>query len=189
MKLTAVLELRRIMNYSYHPFKPIPKPSKWLRRERLHRLTAWQFAVSRNTVKMGFRQLNKVFSYMDMQRVDEPRAQIHFATERLKSGLAEHHARYPTFKNMLDKAHILLDKKVLSQMVIYEPRSFEAIVELTQKMALEEDRIIYQTKEELEHVEINTSLFRQPYAHSRLFIKGPSEDHRIRPRKLKEVEF
>ena len=40
MKFSDVLGLRRIINSSYHPFHVIPKPSKWIRRERLMRLTA-----------------------------------------------------------------------------------------------------------------------------------------------------
>jgi hypothetical protein len=43
MHFTAALELRRILNSSYHPFRVIPKPSIWPKRERLKRFTAVKF--------------------------------------------------------------------------------------------------------------------------------------------------
>ena len=47
------------------------------------------------------------------------------AEERLRIALEEHNVSYPVFKGMLDKCHILLDKKVLWQLAMYEPRTFK----------------------------------------------------------------
>lgn len=43
MHLTNASFLRRIINHAYHPFKVIPKPSIWLRRERLKRFVGVNF--------------------------------------------------------------------------------------------------------------------------------------------------
>ncbi|KAI1720391.1 ribosomal protein l20 domain-containing protein [Ditylenchus destructor] len=189
MRLTEVLGLRRILNSSYHPFHVIPKPSKWMRRERLKRLMAWQTGTARDCVKASYRQLNKVFHYMDMERQDEPKLELYHSAERLKSALAEHNAEYKTFKNMLDMANILLDKRVLAHLAIYEPLTFKSLVDLTQRMAMEQGRLVYPTEEELDHVHTESSLFGEVIPHAKIFPRGPAENHQNRPQKLKLKEF
>lgn len=153
------------------------------------RLTAWQYGASYLTVRHGCRKLNKVFCYMDIQRQDEKRLERFYGEERLRSALAEHHEDFKNFRNMMDKAHILLDKRILSQLAIYEPRTFKGIVELSQKMALEEGRLVAKNSEELGYVQIDSTLFGEPFPSPRKFPKGPSENHRIVPRRLRMEEF
>ena len=161
MYFTNQLNLRRILNSSYHPFKVIPKPSIWPKRERLKRFTAWQYGQEMLTVKSGYRKLNKLFIYMDMQRRDAPNLERYYAGERLKAALETHHSEFHTFKSMLNKCHISLDKRVLAQLAFYEPRTFKCLVDLTQKMALVDGKEIVQKAEELAHVQIDSSLFGQ----------------------------
>lgn len=42
----------------------------------------------------------------------------------MTNALAEHDFEYKHFKNMLDKAHILIDNNTLAKLAIYEPQSF-----------------------------------------------------------------
>ena len=92
-------------------------------------------------------------------------------------------------------------------MAIYEPRTFKVsvslnsddnriitlkfkgIVELSQKMALEEGRLVAKNSEELGYVQIDSTLFGEPFPSPRKFPKGPSENHRIVPRRLRMEEF
>ena len=46
MRLTEVLNLRRIIFSSYHPYHVIPKPAMWPKRERLRRFIAVSFFVN-----------------------------------------------------------------------------------------------------------------------------------------------
>jgi hypothetical protein len=92
MFFTQNLNLRRILNTSYHPFRVIPKPAIWPKRERLKRFTAvsnnriltekiiifqWSYGQDMLTVKQGYKKLNKIFIYMDMQRQDAKRLERH----------------------------------------------------------------------------------------------------------------
>jgi len=43
----------------------------------------------------------------------------------VKIGLAQHHLDFYRFHDKLAKAHILLDNIVLSQLAMYEPRTFK----------------------------------------------------------------
>ncbi|KAF7630962.1 hypothetical protein Mgra_00008793 [Meloidogyne graminicola] len=189
MYFTQQLGLRRIFHGSYHQFRVIPKPSIWPKRERLKRFTAWQFGQCLNTVKKGSRTLNKIFIYMDMQRQDAPKLERHYNEERLKAALEEHNADYPVFKTMLSKAHILLDNRILVQLAIYEPKSFKSLVDLTQKMALDDGIQITTKSEDLEHVQTESCLFGQPFPDAKMYPRGPQERHINIPRKLKVEEY
>ncbi|KAK0396204.1 hypothetical protein QR680_001620 [Steinernema hermaphroditum] len=62
-----------------------------------------------------------------MQRRDEQRLEKHYSRERVDAALEEHELEYKHFRNMLGEAHILLDNVVLSQLAIYEPKSFKGV--------------------------------------------------------------
>ncbi|KHN83336.1 39S ribosomal protein L20, mitochondrial [Toxocara canis] len=273
MRLSELVCLRRIIDSPYHPFQVIPKPDRWPSRERLRRFIAWQYGSERTTVRGGYRKQNKLFHYMTMQREDAPKlekfyaeervkaalAEHHFeyapfrnmldkahilldnvvlsqlaiyepktfkwqygserttvrggyrkqnklfhymtmqredapklekfyAEERVKAALAEHHFEYAPFRNMLDKAHILLDNVVLSQLAIYEPKTFKSLVMLTKQMAQEEGRAVI-TDPEQRYIETEFSLFGTPFPRARIFPRGPAENHKIKPRKLKRSEY
>ncbi|CAD5211482.1 unnamed protein product [Bursaphelenchus okinawaensis] len=188
MQLTAVCNLRRIINPSYHPFSVIPKPAIWMKRERLRRFIAWQYASKRTTVRAGSRQLNKIFIYMDMQQKDEKNFERFYSEERLNAGLALNNIEYMHFRNMLDQAHVLLDNNCLSQLAIYEPRTFESIVNLTRKMALEDDRDVV-NEQKLDNVEVEQEWLGEPLPRSIYFAKGPAKNYRGKVRKLRVDEF
>ncbi|KAK5975442.1 hypothetical protein GCK32_004929 [Trichostrongylus colubriformis] len=152
MRITPVLNLRRIINSAYHPFETIPKPDRWLTRERLSRFTA-------------------------------------DAEQRLTAALAEHHFEYKHFRNMLDKAHILLDNIVLSQMAIYEPRTFQSLVALAKEMAIKDGRSVVPDQEFKFEVHLDDSLFGEPFPRARVYPRGAAENHKIMPRKLKPEEY
>ncbi|CAJ0605193.1 unnamed protein product [Cylicocyclus nassatus] len=189
MRLTIPLGLRRIINSNYHPFQSIPSPDRWLVRERQNRFTAWQYGVARTTWKAGNMKLNKLFCYLDMQRQDEKKLERFYAEERLNAALAEHHFEYKHFRNMLDKARILLDNIVLSQLAIYEPRTFQSLVALAKEMAIKDGRRIIPDDEFKFEVDLDDSLFGEPYPKRLQLRKGPAENYVQKPRKLDPSEY
>ncbi|VDM57944.1 unnamed protein product [Angiostrongylus costaricensis] len=189
MRLTSALGLRRIINSAYHPFQTIPKADRWHVRERQNRFTAWQYSSDRSTYKYGNVKLNKLFCYLDMQRRDERKLERHYAEQRLEAALAEHHFEYKHFRNMLDKAHILLDNIVLSQLAIYEPRTFQSLVALAKEMAIKDGRPAIPDDEFRFEVHLDDTLFGEPFQRSVQFPRGPSENHTSKPRKLDPSEY
>ncbi|CEF62115.1 Ribosomal protein L20 family-containing protein [Strongyloides ratti] len=189
MKLSSTLNLRRILNSPFNPFHVIPKQDKWKSREKLARFTAWQYGSERNTVKGALRKLNKVFHYMTMQRHDEIKLNHFYAEQRISSALKEHNFDYPNFKNSLNKGHILLDNVVLSQLAMYEPRSFQSIVLLAKKMNVLQDKPTIVFDNELENVEIFNNFIREPLPLPKLYPKGPSENHTSKPRRICQDEY
>ncbi|KAK6738389.1 hypothetical protein RB195_020478 [Necator americanus] len=189
MRLSIPLRLRRIINSNYHPFQVIPKPDRWQVRERQDRFTAWQYGACRDTYKYGNIKLNKIFCYLDMKRRDESKLEKFYAEERLNAALAEHHFEYKHFRNMLDKAHILLDNVVLSQLAIYEPRTFQSLVALAKEMAIKDGRPVIPDDEFKFEVHLDDSLFGEPFPKPAQYPKGPAENHTNKPRKLDPSEY
>uniref|UniRef100_A0A0K0CTL2 Ribosomal protein L20 n=1 Tax=Angiostrongylus cantonensis TaxID=6313 RepID=A0A0K0CTL2_ANGCA len=189
MRLTSALGLRRIINSAYHPFQTIPKADRWHIRERQNRFTAWQYSSDRSTYKYGNMKLNKLFCYLDMQRRDERKLERHYAEQRLEAALAEHHFEYKHFRNMLDKAHILLDNIVLSQLAIYEPMTFQSLVALAKEMAIKDGRAVIPDDEFRFEVHLDDALFGEPFQRPVQFPRGPSENHTSKPRKLDPSEY
>lgn len=188
MRSGTVLCLRRILNSSYHPFRVIPKPDVWPSRERLKRFIAWQYASDRTTVKAGSRKLNKIFHHLSMQRDDAPKLEKFFAEQRLIAALAEHHFEYAPFRNMLDKAHILINNVVLSQLAIYEPRTFKSLVMLAKQMAQEDGRSIIPDADQ-NYVETDPLLFGIPFPRCIEYPRGAAKNHKNKPRKIEPQEY
>jgi hypothetical protein len=92
-------------------------------------------------------------------------------------------------RDMLDNAHILIDNNVLSQLAIYEPRTFQSLVLLTKAMAVEDGRLILADDVDIDNVELNEELFGTPYPRFQEFAKVAVKDHTDRPRKLRFDEF
>ncbi|KAF8364293.1 mrpl-20 [Pristionchus pacificus] len=191
MKLTTPALLRRIINSTYHPFSVVPKPDVWMSRERLHRFTAWQYGSERATLKGSNRKQNKLFHYLDMQRSDAKKNEQFYASERLDAALSEYNMEYKHFRNMLDKANILLDNVVLSQLAIYEPRTFESLVSLTRAMAISDGRTIEDPHPDTpsHEVSLDQSLFGPPRVPPVRYTRGPGKTHTIPPRKLTPEEY
>lgn len=62
-------------------------------------------------------------------------------------------------------------------------------MDLTEKMALVDGEEIYTKAEDLEHVQIDSSLFGQPFPYTRIFPSAAKENHINVPRKLKVDEY
>ncbi|EGT48166.1 hypothetical protein CAEBREN_08435 [Caenorhabditis brenneri] len=191
MHLSTTLSLRRILNSGFHPFQVIPKPDVWMKRERLNRTTAWQYASERSTVKGAYRKEDKIFAYLNMQREDEKKLEKFHAEERVRTALAEHDMEYSKFKTVLSHSHILLDNICLSQLAIYEPRSFRSLVAFAKEMARQEGMNVIPDDPEFAydvHVD-NKSVLRKPLPHAVEYTRGAAENHTNKPRKLREVEY
>ncbi|KAK6102781.1 Ribosomal protein L20 family protein [Brugia pahangi] len=188
MRSSGVSFLRRVINSPYHPFYVKVKPDVWQKREQLRRFVAWQYGFQRTTVRRGLRKLNKLYTYLNMQREDAPKLEKFYAEERIKAALAEYHFEYAPFRNMLAKAHVLLDNVVISQLAVYEPESFKSLVMLTKQMAVEDGRAVV-TDEEQMNVHTDQSLFGTPFEHSKVFPRGAAENHQKPPRPLKITEY
>ncbi|VDM37942.1 unnamed protein product [Toxocara canis] len=173
MRLSELVCLRRIIDSPYHPFQVIPKPDRWPSRERLRRFIAWQYGSERTTVRGGYRKQNKLFHYMTMQREDAPKLEKFVSLVLVQVFIVEKQYRFTTSVDFTFLVIVLL---------------FQSLVMLTKQMAQEEGRAVI-TDPEQRYIETEFSLFGTPFPRARIFPRGPAENHKIKPRKLKRSEY
>uniref|UniRef100_A0A914WTB0 Uncharacterized protein n=1 Tax=Plectus sambesii TaxID=2011161 RepID=A0A914WTB0_9BILA len=189
MQLTAVRCLRRILNSPYDPYYPMIKSHNWMKRERTFRYTAWSYGAERDIYKNAMRRLQKIFLNRTIQAKDDFPLEKHWSQERVIAGLEEHRMEYKHFRNMLDESKIALNNKMLSQLAIYEPRTFKSLVLLTKQMAFDEGRPVVMSPKP-ENVMTEGKLFSdEPIPRKYIYRKGPAQDHTTPPRKLKPEEY
>mmetsp|Transcript_27166 Transcript_27166/g.58389 ORF Transcript_27166/g.58389 Transcript_27166/m.58389 type:complete len:127 (-) Transcript_27166:396-776(-) len=56
---------------------------------------------------------------------------------RVNAGVRQHGVSYSKFIALQNKSGVILDRKILSGLAMYEPFSFKAVVDVVQKMAVE----------------------------------------------------
>lgn len=56
-------------------------------------------------------------------------------------------------------------------------------------MSVEDGRLVMADEKEIEHVEVDDKLFREPLPRRNDFGKAPEKDHTNKPRKLRYDEF
>jgi len=55
----------------------------------------------------------------------------------VNAGVRQHGVSYSKFIALQNKSGVILDRKILSGLAMYEPFSFKAVVDVVQKMAVE----------------------------------------------------
>lgn len=114
---------------------------------------------------------------------------LQYSETRLNAALAEHNIEYKFFRSRLEEAHILLDNVVLSQLAIYEPRTFKSLVDLCKKLNQENGIAVIASQKELDSVSTSPDLHGTPFLKAKYYPSGPSVDHKKPPRKLREEEY
>lgn len=57
-------------------------------------------------------------------------------TTRVQAACQQHNLTFETFKNALQKCNIVLNNKVLSELAVWEPRSFKSLTDIAYQRAV-----------------------------------------------------
>lgn len=79
---------------------------------------------------MAIRRLEKSWQYAYRDRKVKKREFRKLWIQRLNAGVRQHDVSYSNFINMQSKSGVILDRKILSQLAMYEPFSFKAVVDV-----------------------------------------------------------
>ena len=83
----------------------------------------------KNTIRVARQAVEKAGQYAYRDRRTKKRNFRSLWIQRINAAVREHGLTYGRFIDGLNKAGILIDRKVLSDLAISEPASFQAIVE------------------------------------------------------------
>jgi large subunit ribosomal protein L20 len=84
----------------------------------------------RRSIKMGKQGVIKALQYAYRDRRNKKRTTRSLWNVRINNAAREHGTTYSVLINGLKKANIKLDRKILSELAVNEPKAFEEVVKL-----------------------------------------------------------
>jgi large subunit ribosomal protein L20 len=103
------------------------------RHKRLLKQTKGYWGQRKNVFKRAKETLLRAMEYAFIGRKLKKRDFRVLFISRISAACKQHGTSYSLFINSLDKLNIKLNRKMLSQMAIYEPKAFEQLVEMAKK--------------------------------------------------------
>jgi len=100
------------------------------RHKRLLKQTKGYWGQRKNVFRRAKETLLRALAYAFSGRKQKKRSMRALFIARINAAVRPYGLSYSVFINQLKKAQIVLDRKMLSQLAIYEPTVFEQIVEL-----------------------------------------------------------
>lgn len=113
-------------------------PDEFWRKRRIFRLSAHFVGRSRNCYSLAIRAVHRALQYCTKGRKLKKKDMTLLWETRLHAACEEHNFTYPLMKESLSRCDILLNKKVLSDLAIWEPRTFKSLTKLAWSKAKED---------------------------------------------------
>ncbi|XP_068096730.1 large ribosomal subunit protein bL20m [Hyperolius riggenbachi] len=82
---------------------------------------------------LAVRAVRRAFVYSTKARKVKPRLMRMMWITRITGALQEHGVKYSHFIRNLQKCQVVLNRKVISQMAIYEPKTFKSLAALSKR--------------------------------------------------------
>ncbi|XP_065890101.1 large ribosomal subunit protein bL20-like [Dysidea avara] len=105
----------------------------------------------KNCYSLAVRAAHKAMQYAYIGRKLKKRFLRSLWIQRITYAVQEHKLPYNTFIRSLVMAHIQLNRKVLSELAIHEPRTFKALAEIARKRSQEGLAAALETKDPKRH--------------------------------------
>lgn len=138
--LTAVNFVREITKFG----RPGRGLDKFWRVQQYLRF-AWKFrGRKRNCYKIGIRYVHKALMYGTVCRQQKKKDVRKLWNTRIEAAATELGFNGYDMQEGLARCHIQLDRKVLSEMAIYEPRTFKSLMEIARQQMMADGVDTYQ---------------------------------------------
>ncbi len=87
----------------------------------------------RRSIKMGRQGIVKSLQYATRDRKNRKRTFRALWNARINAAVREHGTTYSKFINNLKKANVTLDRKILAELAVNEPKAFTEVVKTVSK--------------------------------------------------------
>lgn len=108
-------------------------PRAHARHRKVIKAAKGYYGRRKNCFRTAVQAVEKAGQYAYRDRRNKKRNFRALWIQRINAGVREHGMTYSRFINGLNKAGIELDRKILSDMAIRDPKAFKAVVEQAQK--------------------------------------------------------
>ncbi|CAB3242951.1 unnamed protein product [Arctia plantaginis] len=102
-------------------------PDEFWRKRRIFRLAAHYIGRRRNCYSIAVRNVHRALVYATKARKLKKQDMIDLWNTRITAACEQHNITQFSLKEGLDRANIMLDRKSLSDLACWEPRTFECL--------------------------------------------------------------
>ncbi|MBI1856851.1 50S ribosomal protein L20 [Candidatus Saccharibacteria bacterium] len=88
---------------------------------------------NRSSIKRGKQAITKSLQYATRDRKNRKRTFRELWNTRINAAARLNGTTYSRLITALKKANVVIDRKILSELAVNEPKAFEAVVKVTQK--------------------------------------------------------
>ncbi|XP_053694986.1 39S ribosomal protein L20, mitochondrial [Sabethes cyaneus] len=110
------------------------RPDEFWRKRRIFKLAAHYIGRPRNCYSITIRNVHRALAYATKGRALKKQDMRELWTQRVNAGCEQHGVQFPEFQEGLYRNDILLNRKVLADLAIWEPRTFEALALISQSV-------------------------------------------------------
>ncbi|GAB1859706.1 39S ribosomal protein L20, mitochondrial [Camponotus japonicus] len=105
-------------------------PDEFWRKRKIFKLAAHYIGRRRNCYSITIRNVQRAMVYATKGRQEKKVDIKELWEQRLEAATTQHGINFATFKEGLARCNILLNRKVLADLSIWEPRSFKALTDI-----------------------------------------------------------
>ncbi|XP_005098925.1 50S ribosomal protein L20 [Aplysia californica] len=114
-----------------------PHHDRSWKKEMQNRLTWHFYGRRRNCYALQKDAIRRSLRFATVVRSSRRRHVNYIFSDRIAAGCAQHGVQYSSFMRSLYENNIAIDKKVLSSLAVYEPRTFQSLCEFVKKQHTE----------------------------------------------------
>ncbi len=103
------------------------------RHQKIRKATKGMTRGNRSSIRRGKQAITRALQYAYRDRRNRKRTFRQLWNTRINAAARENGTTYSRFIAGLKKANITLDRKVLAELAVNEPKAFEAVVKATNK--------------------------------------------------------
>ncbi|XKL67903.1 hypothetical protein PGB90_003394 [Kerria lacca] len=126
-----------IVNYTYNK-----GPDQFWKTRRILKLSSHFYGRRRNCYRNAIRGVWRSLRHCTLGRQDKKRDMKELQDLRIHAGSMEHGLPRGIFKESIERCLILLNRKILADLAVWEPRTFKALTDVAKAKALE-DKLEY----------------------------------------------
>lgn len=121
----------------------VRSPDPFWKKRRTLMFSAHFYGRRRNCFKNAIRGVLRAFKHATRGRKDRQRDLNDLKIMRIDAAANEHGINYHMFKESIERCLILLNRRVLQDLAIWEPRTFKALTDVAKCKALEDEDLAY----------------------------------------------
>uniref|UniRef100_A0A0K8TPB0 Putative ribosomal protein l20 n=1 Tax=Tabanus bromius TaxID=304241 RepID=A0A0K8TPB0_TABBR len=113
-------------------------PDEFWRKRKIFKLSAHYIGRRRNCYSIAIKNVHRALAYATLGRKLKKEDLTQLRDIRIAAGCEQYGLELNDFRDSLVKNNILLNRKTLADLAIWEPRSFETLIKITEKQEVDD---------------------------------------------------